>query len=230
MQDILNRVIKFKGNLHSLIDLVGNEEIINNDSYIIERDFLIKNYLEKSPSFLKNCRTILDFISELKRVASGSGSWQARRDYIEHEFRDFLNFLEFDEISDYNESNIQNNNINISLQKEVFSHVRDLLNNKHYFNAVEESYKIVREKLKSITGKEKAHEAFKKENYLKIFGHEPKDDAEKDFFEGVKFLHFAVQNLRNEKAHTPANDIDKNLAIHYIVLASLSYDLITRNN
>jgi hypothetical protein len=39
----------------------------------------------------------------------------------------------------------------------------------------------------------------------------------------------AIQKLRNEKAHTPANKIDKNLAIHYIVLASLAYDLISRN-
>ena len=40
----------------------------------------------------------------------------------------------------------------------------------------------------------------------------------------------AIQNLRNEKAHTPAKEIDKNLAIHYIALASLAYDLIARNN
>ena len=62
----------------------------------------------------------------------------------------------------------------------------------------------------------------------KIFGHQPVDDAEKDFFEGVKFLHMSIQFLRNEKAHTPAHDLDKNLAIHYISLASLAYDLITR--
>lgn len=38
----------------------------------------------------------------------------------------------------------------------------------------------------------------------------------------------AIQNLRNEKSHTPARELDKNLAIHYIVLASLAYDLINR--
>ena len=40
----------------------------------------------------------------------------------------------------------------------------------------------------------------------------------------------AIQFFRNEKAHTPAYEIDKNLAIHYIVLASLAYDLISRND
>jgi hypothetical protein len=43
-------------------------------------------------------------------------------------------------------------------------------------------------------------------------------------FQGVKFLHMAIQKLRNEKAHTPAQKMDKNLAIHYIVLASLAYN------
>ncbi len=119
-------------------------------------------------------------------------------------------------------------NINIKLQKDIFDHVQKLLNDGHYFNAVEEAYKIVRKKLKQITGKEKATDAFNKSNYRKIFGHLPVDDAKEDFFEGVKFLHMAIQFLRNEKAHTPASELDKNLAIHYIALASLAYDLITR--
>ena len=126
------------------------------------------------------------------------------------------------------QATFKNGNISITLQKEVFDHVQKLLNSGHYFNAVEEAYKIVREKLKDITGKEKATDAFSNSNYEKIFGHQSQNDAEKDFFEGVKFLHMAIQFLRNEKAHTPARDLDKNLAIHYISLASLAYDLITR--
>ncbi|MFZ5365149.1 MAG: TIGR02391 family protein [Patescibacteria group bacterium] len=122
----------------------------------------------------------------------------------------------------------KNGNINITLQKDIFDHVQKLLNSGHYFNAVEEAYKIVRKKLKDITGKEKATDAFNSSNYEKIFGHQPVEQAEKDFFEGVKFLHMSIQFLRNEKAHTPARDLDKNLAIHYISLASLAYDLITR--
>ncbi len=122
----------------------------------------------------------------------------------------------------------KNGNINITLQKDVFDHVQKLLNSGHYFNAVEEAYKIVRKKLKDITGRERATDAFGNSNYEKIFGHQPIGQAEKDFFEGVKFLHMSIQFLRNEKAHTPASDLDKNLAIHYISLASLAYDLITR--
>jgi len=123
---------------------------------------------------------------------------------------------------------LKNGNINITLQKVIFDHVQKLFNDGHYFNAVEESYKIVRKRLKDITGEERATDAFSNSNYEKIFGHQPIDEAEKDFFEGVKFLHMSIQFLRNEKAHTPAGEIDKNLAIHYISLASLAYDLITR--
>jgi len=224
----LDRAIKFKEKLHSLIDLVGDDNILSNQDYVEERNYFVNNYKGSVPKFFENCRTQSDFINQLRIVASGGGSWQARREFIEKSFADFLNFLEFGNSSDYNEATISDNQINIILQKEVFSHVKKLLNDGHYFNAVEESYKIVREKLKSITGKEKAHEAFNENNYTTIFGHKAKDDVEKDFFEGVKFLHMAIQKLRNEKAHTPANELDKNLAIHYIVLASLAYDLITR--
>jgi uncharacterized protein (TIGR02391 family) len=107
-----------------------------------------------------------------------------------------------------------------------FSHVQDLLKDKHYFNAVEEAYKVVREKLQSITGKEKATEAFDKKNYTKIFGKEPITESEMNFCEGVKFLHMAIQWFRNEKAHTKAQQIDKDLALHFIALAKLSYKLI----
>lgn len=120
--------------------------------------------------------------------------------------------------------------ISIQLNDEIFSHVKNLLSDGHYFNAVEESFKIVRNKLQQKTGSEKATDAFREENIKSIFGHEPRDNLEKDFFHGVKFLHMAIQFFRNEKAHTPAHEIDKNLAIHYIVLASLAYELISRSD
>lgn len=124
------------------------------------------------------------------------------------------------------QATFKNGEISITLQKEVFDRVQKLLNDGHYSHAVEEAYKIVRAKLKSITGQEKATDAFNESNYEKIFGHKPVSQAEKDFCKGVKFLHMSIQFLRNEKAHTPAGPLDKNLAIHYISLASLAYDLI----
>jgi uncharacterized protein (TIGR02391 family) len=126
------------------------------------------------------------------------------------------------------QATFNNGSIVINLQKDVFDHVQKFLNDGHFFNAVEEAYKIVRKKLKEITGKERATDAFSRSNYEMIFGHQPRNEAEKDFFEGVKYLHMAIQFLRNEKSHTPAHELDKNLAAHYISLASLAYDLISR--
>lgn len=126
------------------------------------------------------------------------------------------------------EATVTDNKIQIEIHEDIYNHIKQYLDNKDYFHAVEESYKLVRAKLKEITGKEKAHEAFSEANYEKIFGHLPQDDIEKDFFDGVKFLNMSIQFLRNEKAHTPATQLEENLAIHYISLASLAYDLITR--
>jgi uncharacterized protein (TIGR02391 family) len=126
------------------------------------------------------------------------------------------------------EAKLEDGKITITLHKQVFDHVQKLLNDGHYFNAVEEAYKIVRSKLCNVSGSEKATNAFKEANYERIFGHKPVNQTERDFYEGVKFLHMAIQFLRNEKAHTPAYNLDKNLAIHYIALASLAYDLIDR--
>lgn len=123
---------------------------------------------------------------------------------------------------------MQDNKIEIVIHEDIFDHISRYLATEDYFHAVEESYKLVRGKLREITGKEKATDAFAANNIEKIFGHQPAHDAEKDFFEGVKFLNMSIQFLRNEKAHTPATPLERNLAIHYVSLASLAYDLITR--
>ncbi len=126
-------------------------------------------------------------------------------------------------------NNIQDVEVTINIRPEIYGHIKRYLATQDYYHAVEESYKIVRQKLRELTGEEQAHKAFSESNIEKIFGHTPQDDTEKDFIEGVKFLNQAIQRFRNEKVHTPAKPLDKNLAIHYISLASLAYELISRN-
>lgn len=58
------------------------------------------------------------------------------------------------------EATFKNGSITITLQKEIFDHVQKLLNDGYYFNAVEEAYKVVRQKLVTITGSERATDAF----------------------------------------------------------------------
>ena len=124
---------------------------------------------------------------------------------------------------------IKDDEIAIAIKPEIYKHIKEYWNNNNYYHSVEESYKIVRQKLRDLTGEEQAHKAFYDENFEKIFGHTPENDTEKDFFEGVKFLNMAIQKFRNEKAHTPAKPLERNLALHYITLASLAYELISRN-
>lgn len=124
---------------------------------------------------------------------------------------------------------IKDDEIAIAIKPEIYKHIKEYWNNNDYYHSVEESYKIVRQKLRDLTGEEQAHKAFYDENFEKIFGHTPENDTEKDFFEGVKFLNMAIQKFRNEKAHTPAKPLERNLALHYITLASLAYELISRN-
>ena len=128
----------------------------------------------------------------------------------------------------YRNGNITQN-IRVQLNPEIHQHVKSYLKDGYYFTAVEEAYKLVRDKLEKLTGFEKATDAFSEENYERIFGHKPKDSQEKDFFTGIKFLHMALQFFRNEKAHTPAQPLDENRAMQYLSLANLAYILISED-
>lgn len=132
------------------------------------------------------------------------------------------------------EATVSASRIAIEIHEDLYGHIGQYLANGDYFHAVEESYKLVREKLREITGSEKASDVFNnsaanERHYKELFGKQkPSSAAEADFFRGIGYLHLGVQHLRNEKAHTPATPLDPNLAIHYVALASLAYDLITR--
>lgn len=128
---------------------------------------------------------------------------------------------------------VESASVNLQLSGAVYSHIAQFLDREDYFHAVEEAYKVVRQKLREVTGKEKASDIFSSsaennKHQVAIFGKTAeKGTPESDFFRGVGYLNLAIQFLRNEKSHTLATTLDKNLAIHYISLASLAYDLIT---
>lgn len=129
---------------------------------------------------------------------------------------------------------VSKSTISIEIHGDIYNHIETYLGAGDYFHAVEESYKLVREKLRDLTGYERATDVFNpaahnKGHYQSLFGKpDGTNQAERDFFQAVGYLHLCVQYLRNEKAHTPATPLEPNLALHYISLASLAYDLITR--
>lgn len=133
------------------------------------------------------------------------------------------------------QATVSGSRIEIEIHDDIYAHIEPFLAAGDYFHAVEESYKVVRERLRELTSKEKATDVFNQashgfEQYYEVlFGKaNPLNDAEKDFFRGAGYLHLAVQFLRNEKAHSLAAPLEPNLALHYISLASLAYDLVTR--
>jgi uncharacterized protein (TIGR02391 family) len=111
------------------------------------------------------------------------------------------------------------------LHREVIAKCRTLFSSGHYAEAVEKSFKVVRDRLRELTTYEKGSEAFGKTN-LRIKG-AIAPHVEKDFNDGVKFLTMAIDMFRNEKTHTSENGVnDSTKALQYLVLASLAMRLL----
>lgn len=183
-------------------------------------------------SYLSNFVNAAKPSSHAKNVMAGNGVLLALKDDI----TSGLFRLEGDQAapSIVSAAKVENASVNLQISNAVYSHIAQYLEKEDYFHAVEEAYKVVREKLREVTGKEKASDIFNlnaesNKYHDTIFGAVTEvGTPESDFYRGVGYLNLAIQFLRNEKSHTLATTVDKNLAIHYITLASLAYDLISR--
>jgi uncharacterized protein (TIGR02391 family) len=90
-----------------------------------------------------------------------------------------------------------------------------------YAEAVEKSFKVVRDRLRDLTGHERGSEAFGKGG-LYISG-ATAAHVEKDFNDAVKYLTMAIDMFRNEKSHTSDAKIEDPVrAHHYLTLSSLA--------
>jgi uncharacterized protein (TIGR02391 family) len=107
------------------------------------------------------------------------------------------------------------------LHPEVYSKCHELYEGGAYPEAVEKSFKVVRDRLRTLTSYETGSEAFGK-GKLHING-AAAPNVEKDFNEGVKFLTMAIDKFRNEKSHTSDAKIDDPArAYEYLCLSSLA--------
>lgn len=100
-----------------------------------------------------------------------------------------------------------------------------LFNDGHYPEAVENSFKIVRDRLRELTGYEKGSDAFGKGGlYVKGASAVHVDT---DFQQAVKLLTMSLDMFRNEKAHFADGNIsDTNRAKEYINLSNLLMGLL----
>ena len=111
------------------------------------------------------------------------------------------------------------------LHPQIYSKCHELYEKNAYAEAVEKSFKVVRDRLRKITGYETGAEAFGK-GKLHIKG-AAAQNVDEDFNKAVKFLMMAVDNFRNEKSHTSDSKINNPIrACEYLKLSSLAMNLL----
>jgi uncharacterized protein (TIGR02391 family) len=114
-----------------------------------------------------------------------------------------------------------------SLHPEIFAKCRRLYESSDYAEAVEKSFKLVRDRLRALTGYETGSEAFGK-GKLYIDG-AAASHVDDDFQAAVRFLTMAIDFFRNEKSHTADGNIsDPIRAYEYLRLSSLAMHLLER--
>ena len=112
-----------------------------------------------------------------------------------------------------------------NLHSEIYNKCHSLYEKGEYAEAVEKGFKVVRDKLRKLTGHETGSEAFGK-GKLHIKG-AAAVNVDKDFNEAVKFLTMAIDRFRNEKSHTSDAKIDDQVrAYEYLRLSSLAMNLL----
>jgi uncharacterized protein (TIGR02391 family) len=112
-----------------------------------------------------------------------------------------------------------------SLHPEIYSRCHGLYEGGDYAEAVEKGFKVVRDRLRSLTTHETGSEAFGK-GKLRIKG-AAAPHVDDDFQNGVKFLTMAIDRFRNEKSHTADGNItDPIRAYEYLSLSSLAMHLL----
>jgi uncharacterized protein (TIGR02391 family) len=108
-----------------------------------------------------------------------------------------------------------------SLHPEIYSRCRTLYVGGDYAEAVEKGFKVVRDRLRSLTGYETGSEAFGKGKLY--IGGAAAPHVDDDFQNGVQFLAMAIDRFRNEKSHTADGNIsDAVRAYEYLRLSSLA--------
>ena len=113
------------------------------------------------------------------------------------------------------------------LHPDILKGCKALLDAAAYPEAVERSFKIVRDRLRKLSGYETASEAFGK-GHLYVNG-AAAENVDRDFNQGTKFLMMAIDMFRNEKSHTSEGNInDLTHAYQYLMVSSLARRFLDR--
>lgn len=117
------------------------------------------------------------------------------------------------------------NGLSLDLHPNIYAKCHELYEAKAFAEAVEKGFKVVRDRLRALTGHETGSEAFGKSK-LHIRG-AAAPHVDEDFNQAVKFLTMAIDRFRNEKSHTSDAKIDDPIrAYEYLRLSSLAMNLL----
>lgn len=109
----------------------------------------------------------------------------------------------------------------IQLHESIVEKCKDLFIAEHYSEAMIKGFAAVKDKLRELTGFERATDAFGKAG-LYIENENP-EHLDEDFQQGVKLVTMAIDRFRNVRSHTSEKvDIDRNEAFEYLALCSLA--------
>lgn len=112
-----------------------------------------------------------------------------------------------------------------NLHRDIYSKCHELYEKGAYAEAAEKGFKVVRDRLRTLTGYETGSEAFGKTK-LHVKG-AAAQNVDEDFNEAVKFLTMSIDRFRNEKSHTSDAKIDDPIrAYEYLRLSSLAMNLL----
>lgn len=182
-----------------------------------ERRIILKK-LEDDDSAIKDVH-FPDDLNDSISLKIGSNYFKSYKNY-ENEYKKVA--------KEYQEQgqaiNTSHNNLSL-LHPDIFSKCQSLFEKAEYPEAVEKSFKVVRDRLRDLTGHETGSEAFGKGN-LHVKG-ATAPNVDEDFNQAVKFLTMAIDMFRNEKSHTSNAKIDNpQRAYEYLTLSSLAMNLL----
>lgn len=200
------------------------------DTWHMQTELLLKKVLDKDASEVK----------EFHRLDGKTHVFVAGRQDINSQrntdayFRDIkkarslleglVGFLKSTESGDVESSPVNAGTLE-ALHEKVKEKCSGLYLAGYYPEAIEKSFKVVRDRLRELTTHETGSEAFGKGG-LYIKGATAKN-VDKDFQDAVKFLTMAIDQFCNEKSHTSDGKMDDPVrAYEYLALSSLAMHLL----
>jgi uncharacterized protein (TIGR02391 family) len=134
-------------------------------------------------------------------------------------------FLKYSSLVESKQKKTESTNVLFGIHPEIEAKCLSLYKSGAHAEAVEKSFKIVKDRLRRLTRYESGSDAFGK-GKLHIKG-AAAENVDQDFNKAVKFLMMAIDMFRNEKSHTSDAKIEDPVrSYQYLAMSSLALYLL----